>query len=761
MNFDSKVEVLPFNYKVQNISLFCLVYPIVEGISSCYNFIILKMKIAELRQRKLFLRRLLTAFSAGQIFGIERMCKMKRRIGFLLLIITLFMSIIPTSMFYVSAESTPVIKNVIYMIPDGGGFALYDFAKAVKETGGFNEGLYPNSTKITDTYMYLKDYLIGTETTHSANNSVTDSAAGGTALSSGYKTNNNYIGVDSQGVPHATLLEAAQLEGKRTGIVATYPWAHATPAAFTAHNISRGNVRILSEQIMNQGLDVVLGVGFGAQGYYGSVAYAESKGYTITNDKYDLVNIQPGTKIWGNHYPDSFPFDIYLDEKQPTLAEMMAAAIRALDGSDKGFFLMVEGSKVDAGGHNNNIVEAVSEYIAFDEAFKVALDFAKARTDTVVIVAPDHDTGGLNLPNPDIVGGNPNWSNYAEAVEKVKGGQNIEKNNPYGISWTTTGHTNRRCGVWMYAPPGVKPPKGLSDTPGDTPENRKLVIDNTEIAPYLAGLMGLDLEAATEELFVDVTDLGTFNSRNNTFTFNHMDISIAANQSVATIYGKPVDLDGKVAVYSEGRFYVPKSLIRNEIKIKTTRYKDQTTGRIIVKGQVDRAFAGEKVSLLMYKKSVDSPTENIIGYVDQSTIDSDGVYVFTFKFFDDVDDYEIAMYLGNKKITDSITEATASYSWLDASVLLFKEKDTFASSEVFIKNYDIEGLTYCIGLAFYDANNKLIQLKLSDIKALDNNTTLDNLKASMPDGTATVKAFIWSNYTQMIPLCEADHITVK
>jgi len=175
----------------------------------------------------------------------------------------LVMFIITNSICIVSAESTPHIKNVIFMIPDGGGFALYDFANAVKEAGGFDDESFQDlskySTKITKNSMYLKDYLIGTETTHSLINSVTDSAAAGTALSSGYKTINGYIGVDGKGVPHATILEAAQLAGKRAGIVATYPWAHATPAAFTAHNISRSNVTTLSEQIFNQGLDVVLG----------------------------------------------------------------------------------------------------------------------------------------------------------------------------------------------------------------------------------------------------------------------------------------------------------------------------------------------------------------------------------------------------------------------------------------------------------------------------------------------------------------------
>ena len=507
-------------------------------------------------------------------------------------------------------------------------------------------------------------------------------------------------------------------------------------------------------------MDVVLGVGFGSA-QWGSIDEAVKRGYTITTSREDLEKVTQGAKIWGNHHKTGFPDDIKLTT-EPTLAQMTAAAIRALEGSNKGFFLMVEGSKVDAGGHGNNLVQAVSEYIAFDEAFKVAVDYAKTRNDTIVIAVPDHDTGGLNLPNPDSVGGNPNSSDYAEAVAEVKAGINSKE----GISWTTDGHTNRRCGVWMYAPSGIKPPKGLSEVPGNTPENRKLVIDNTEIAPYLADLMGLDLKAATDELFVDVTDFGTFDSSNNTFTFNDYNISIVANQSVATVDGKSVDLDGKVAVYSKGKFYVPKclvpkKLIGHEMKIKTARYKDQATGRIIVKGKLHRDFAGRPVTLLMYKNDVDSLTENDIGYIDQSVINNDGSYVFTFKFFGNVNDYKLGMYLANQTVTDSITEATASYSWLDTSVLLYKENDSFVSGELLIKNYDIEGLTYCMALAFYDANNKLIQLTLSDMKDIDKDITLDNLKVLMPEGTAMVKAFVWANYTQMIPLCKEDHIIMQ
>lgn len=690
---------------------------------------------------------------------------MKRRINSLILITILSVAVIINSVHIAVADSTPVIKNVIYMIPDGGGFALHDFANAVKEQGGFNGGLYPNSTKLTNNSMYLKDYLIGTQTTHSATSSVTDSAAAGTALSSGYKTNNGYIGIDPKGRPHATILEAAQLAGKKTGIVSTYHWAHATPAAFTSHNESRENIQILSEQIVNQGLDVVLGVGFGNV-TWGTISEATNRGYTITNNKMELASIEQGTKIWGNHHNTSIPYDINLASNQPTLAEMTSAAIRALDGSDDGFFLMVEGSKVDAAGHANNIVQAVSEYIAFDEAVKVALDYAKSRQDTIVIAAPDHDTGGLVLPNADSVGGNINSGDYAMAVTEVKAGTNSSN----GISWATTGHTARKCGIWMYAPAGVSSPEGLSDTPGDTTVNRNLVIDNTQIPTYLASQMGLDLEAATSELFVDVTNMGSYNSNTKTFTFYDAGISIIENQSIANFDGRKIDLNGKIAVYSKKKFYVPKILIdmkenyeeNGKIKVKTARYKDELTGKMIVKGKNDKAFAGMEVSLLLCNKGADIITRNDIGYVDQARLKNDGSYVFTFNFDGNVDDYEIKMYLGNKVVTDSITVATATYSWLDAAVLLVQEDNDWIYSRVVINNhYDIEGLTYAMYLAFYDENNKLISVSQNgNTKSIGDKITMDDLNALMPDGTVTVKAIIWSNYTQMIPLCADNSIKV-
>jgi len=274
--------------------------------------------------------------------------------------------------------------------------------------------------------------------------------------------------------------------------------------------------------------------------------------------------------------------------------------------------------------------------------------------------------------------------------------------------------------------------------------------------------MGLDLEAATKGLFVDVTDLGTFNPDNKTFTFNDWDISIKENQSVATVNGHTIDLEGKVAVYSNDRFYVPSTLLPRAIDIKNARYKDDLTGRVLVKGQLDKAFAGQEASLILSKQGAQRLTKENIGYIAQTTVNKDGAYVFKFNFYGDISQYELRMYLGDRMVTDSVTVATASYTWLDSDVLLV-QKGNVVSSEVIIDNhYDLEGLSYLMTLSFYDNNNKLIKVIKSDnIKPVGNKITIDYLNTEIPQGAATVKAFVWSNLTEMIPLCKSDAITVE
>lgn len=443
------------------------------------------------------------------------------------------------------------IKNVIFLIPDGGGYGPYDFANDVKVSGGFLKPEYMYRTPTTSKPMTMRSHLAGSMITLNYQGTLTDSAAAGTAMATGYKTLNGRIGINHEGKPVATVLEAAQSIGMATGLVATYEWMHATPASFSAHVMARDDYRNLYEQIENQGVDVVLGSGYGAVSNYASINNAVDRGYKIITTRADLENVQPGDRLWGNATNNSSPYDVNLTADQPTLAQMTKAAIKALSADEDGFFLMVEGSKVDTGGHSNDAVVTTSEYLAFDAAFKAAVDFASKRTDTVVLAAPDHDTGAMKYSEiPDLSG----------AVVNVQVGKN-----PEFVGWETTSHSTQQVGVWMYVPEGVDVIEGLNPALGDTPETRTdYVIDNTDLAPYIAGLLGVDLDELAKELFVDVTDVGRYSSAVGKFTFNNGKKYVYRNQSVYYENGKEISLDGKVAFEADGRFYVPACMVTDE-----------------------------------------------------------------------------------------------------------------------------------------------------------------------------------------------------
>lgn len=483
---------------------------------------------------------------------------MKKIISLLLMLTICFPNVVSVSATGEKEESK--IKNIIYMIPDGGGMEPFYLSDALKQAGGFDRNVYPNSTEIQTREMRAKQYLVGAVTTRSANADITDSAAAGTALSSGYKTNNNHVGMTAKEIPKANILEAAQYVGMKTGMVTTYEWTNATPAAFSAHEKDRGNYTPMSEQIVNQNIDVVLGVGFGAA-KWGDISEAEIRGYDIINTREELEAVKPGDRIWGNLVDSAFPYDIAYDENTPNLAEMTKAAITALDnGSEEGFFLMVEGSKVDGAGHGNDAVGMMSEFIAFDEACGVALEYAKNREDTVVVILADHDTGGMILPD-----------NLENAVKNIQNGKK-----PTDIAWESTNHTARNVGLFMYIPEGAEYPEGISGKDiGTHAAYENNVIDNTVIAPYLAEMINVDLDDVSNKLFVDVTDQGTYDKDMGVFVFNDYDINVIPNTSYAYVNGKVADLDGQVMVMAKNRFYVPQLLLdiaENKVEYEINEY---------------------------------------------------------------------------------------------------------------------------------------------------------------------------------------------
>lgn len=483
------------------------------------------------------------------------MLNLKKSLCSFLCVILLFSCICPL------ASGEAVIKNIIYMIPDGGGMAPFFLADTVKATGGFNKK-FAGATSVEKSEMYIKQYLVGAETTYSGNSKITDSAAAGTALSSGYKTNNGMIGITPDKKPHANILEVCQALGKNTGIVVTYEWSNATPAAFSAHAESRNETLNIAEQAVHQGLDVCLGNTldeYKTEEWF-SDEYLENLGYDIIKTKDSLEAVSSGDRIWGKLAPSYY--DIEKSPETPNLAELTRTAITALDdGNENGFFLMVEGSAVDGGGHSSDAVRMVSEFIAFDEACRVAIEYAKTRNDTIVVIAPDHDTGGMVYPL---------GKSLSSIVNGIRDGIN-----PGEITWEGLGgHTSRDGGVFIYLPSGIDYPKGID--PEKIPEVLKTFtanykecpvnrINNTDITPYLADLLGADLKEHTKELFVDVTDKGEYNPDTETFTFtneNGIEVSIERNTSVAFANGERIDLDGQIAVFLGERFYVPEDLIK-------------------------------------------------------------------------------------------------------------------------------------------------------------------------------------------------------
>ena len=281
-----------------------------------------------------------------------------------------------------------------------------------------------------------------------------------------------------------------------------------------------------------------------------TIQNAIDNGYKIVATKEDAKTIQPGDKVWGNVGSKKMPEDHATKEGRPVLHELVTVALTALSGDEDGFFLMVEGSNVDAGGHNSNAFEAISEYLAFDAAWKVAVDFAKGRNDTIVIGAPDHDTGGLVFPDE--------WTNEIELIQQ--GG------NPDTFTWKGNGgHTALNCPVWVYLPEGVEMLEGLSPVVGDSASVRSnYLIDNTAFAPYLASFMGTDLDTVSSELFVDVTTIGNYDEETEKFVFNNGDKYIFKNTDTYYENGEAVDMHGEVALHISERFYVPAQMIDEE-----------------------------------------------------------------------------------------------------------------------------------------------------------------------------------------------------
>jgi alkaline phosphatase len=289
-------------------------------------------------------------------------------------------------------------KNVILMIGDGMGSVTVDISRVV----------LVGKENLLD---FESQPVLGLSKTWSADNRVTDSAAAGTAMATGFKTKNGFLGLSPDNKPVTTIVEAARAKGLGTGLITTVPITHATPAAFISHQSSRSELPVADEIALNKAADILMGGGlqfFQPQTWPGSerkdnrnlLVEMSKAGYRVITNRNQLASAATSTKLLALFAPYALPPVIdrkHLNSDAPTLAEMTRTSLEILSKNTKGFFLMIEGGQIDWANHNRDVGTTIRETEDFNEAYKVCAEFAKKNPDTLIIVTADHETGGFSL----------------------------------------------------------------------------------------------------------------------------------------------------------------------------------------------------------------------------------------------------------------------------------------------------------------------------------------------------------------------------
>ena len=289
-------------------------------------------------------------------------------------------------------------KYVFYLIGDGMGI------NQVIGTQEYNEATGNGPAVINFAEFPVRNFI----TTVSASSLVTDSAAGGTALASGVKTYNSAVGVDMDGAPVSSLTEWAAAAGFGTGIATSVGINHATPACFMAHTARRGNYEDISTQYMTAPVDFAAGAGFICEKKSGNDAaffekMAEESGITVLKGPEafkDVQSVQGRVLCLSGKPQVDLPYAIDRGEDDTTLSDFVDAGIRYLEGkfAKKGFFFMIEGGKIDYGGHADDGATCFRELTDFASAIDLVLAFYERHPkETLILVTADHETGGLML----------------------------------------------------------------------------------------------------------------------------------------------------------------------------------------------------------------------------------------------------------------------------------------------------------------------------------------------------------------------------
>jgi alkaline phosphatase len=315
-------------------------------------------------------------------------------------------------------------ENVILLISDGTGLSQISSAFYFKDSS-------PN---------YARFENIGLINTSSSREDVTDSAAGATAFACGEKTYNGAIGVADDSTSIKNLVEIVSLKNIKTGMVATSSITHATPASFYAHTRSRGNTEEIALHLAESEVDFFAG---GGLEFFNNREDGRNLLNEMVEKKFMIDSIALGnlSKIQNEEKVGYLLAKNAMPKVEEGRGDFLVKAtdlgIQFLGKGDSNFFMMVEGSQVDWGGHANDGAYLVSEMIDFDDALGKALDFAEKDGNTLVIVTSDHETGGFTL---------------AAKKKQREDGSEYSDYSEIGMTFSTGGHSATLIPVFAYGP---------------------------------------------------------------------------------------------------------------------------------------------------------------------------------------------------------------------------------------------------------------------------------------------------------------------
>ncbi|MFC7322583.1 alkaline phosphatase [Halobacillus campisalis] len=411
-----------------------------------------------------------------------------------------------------SDGDTSEVKNVIYMIPDG-----------------YSAGYATNYRWFKGEDSVFDPHLKGMMKTYSNDTEVTDSAAAGTAMATGEKTNNGMVGVTPDGEELDSILSASENAGKSSGLVATSTITHATPAVFASHVADRDNEASIAPQLLEHDVDVLLGGGKeiflpeseGGQQEENLLQQAQDDGYSFVENKDQLMDLENEEKILGLFADGPLSSELGREQtEEPSLSEMTSTAIDSLSQDEDGFFLMVEGSQIDWAGHAHDAAWAMNDVAAFEKAVEEALEYAKQDKETLVVIAGDHETGGMTVGSngeydvkQDIVQGisatgeqmaeqlNEDASNIEQVVQEHTGLELTEEeveeirsaeetanvindivSDRALVGWTSSAHTGVDVPIYAYGP---------------SSDEFSGLVNNTDLPKKMAESMGVELTGAS------------------------------------------------------------------------------------------------------------------------------------------------------------------------------------------------------------------------------------------------------------------------